>query len=93
MQKTLQKAKKKFKEDIYIKKMKNSKSIVQNNETTLTPLPVLKSFKIDYSKVKSLEQLIDILKTINLSIHWYDDECPEQFKDLYEKGLLKEVDY
>ena len=50
-----------------------------------------KKFKIDYSKVKSLEQVIDILKAMDLSIHWYNDNCPEQFKDLYEKGLLVEV--
>lgn len=50
-----------------------------------------KKFKIDYSKVKSLEQVIDILKGIDISIHWYNDNCPEQFNDLYEKGLLIEV--
>lgn len=52
---------------------------------------IQKKFKIDFSKVESLEQIIDILKAMNLSIHWYNDNCPEQFKDLYEKGLLVEV--
>lgn len=52
---------------------------------------IQKSFKIDYTKVKSLEQVIDILKAMDLSIHWHTDDCPEQFKDLYEKGLLLEV--
>jgi hypothetical protein len=50
-----------------------------------------KRFKIDFSKVELLEQVIDILKSMDLSIHWYNDNCPEQFKDLYEKGLLVEV--
>lgn len=52
---------------------------------------IQKKFKIDYSKVESLEQVINILKAMDLSIHWYNDNCPEQFKDLYEKGLLVEV--
>lgn len=52
---------------------------------------IQKKFKIDFSKVESLEQVIDILKAMDLSIHWYNDNCPEQFKDLYEKGLLIEV--
>lgn len=52
---------------------------------------IQKKFKIDFSKVESLEQVIDILKAMDLSIHWYSDNCPEQFKDLYEKGLLIEV--
>ena len=52
---------------------------------------IQKKFKIDFSKVESLEQVIDILKAMDLSIHWYNDNCPEQFKDLYEKGLLVEV--
>lgn len=75
--------------------MKNSKSKVQKSEVVKSDIRSsfrLKSFKIDYSKVKSLEQLIDILKKINLSVHWYDDGCPEQFKDLYEKGLFKQVE-
>jgi hypothetical protein len=46
---------------------------------------------IDFSKVESLEQVIDILKGMDISIHWYNDNCPEQFKELYEKGLLVEV--
>lgn len=52
---------------------------------------IQKKFKIDFSKVESLEQVIDILKAMDLSIHWYNDNCPEQFKDLYQKGLLIEV--
>lgn len=79
--------------------MKNSKFGVQNNGTTgfafvksdNTLSIIQKKFKIDYSKVESLEQVIDILKAMDLSIHWYNDNCPERFKDLYEKGLLIEV--
>ena len=79
--------------------MENSKFGVQNNGTTGFTLvqtdytiPIIqKKFKINYSKVETLEQVIDILKAMDLSIHWYNDNCPKQFKDLYEKGLLVEV--
>jgi len=80
--------------------MKNSKFGVQENGTTgmtfvksdNTLSIIQKKFKIDYSKVESLEQVIDILKAMDLSIHWYNDNCPEQFKELYEKGLLVKVE-
>jgi len=79
--------------------MENSKFGVQNNGTTgvsfvssdNTLSIVQKKFRIDYSKVETIEQVIDILKAMDLSIHWYNDNCPEQFKELYEKGLLIEV--
>lgn len=79
--------------------MKNSKFGVQENGTAEmtfvksdnTLSIIQKKFKIDFSKVESLEQVIDILKAMDLSIHWYNDNCPEQFKDLHEKGLLIEV--
>lgn len=66
----------------------NNLALVKSDNTLSI---VQKKFKIDYSKVESLEQVIDILKAMDLSIHWYNDNCPEQFKDLYEKGLLIEV--
>ena len=79
--------------------MEKIKFIAQENGTTVSSFVksdntlsiIQKKFKIDYSKVESLEQVIDILKSMDLSIHWYNDNCPEQFKDLYEKGLLVEV--
>jgi hypothetical protein len=47
------------------------------------------TFKIDFDKVKSLEDVIIILKSLDMSINWYSDDCPSQFKEIYEKGLLK----
>ena len=60
-----------------------------NSDNTLSIIQ--KKFKIDYSKVESLEQVLEILKAMDLSIYWYNNNCPEQFKELYEKGLLVEV--
>lgn len=79
--------------------MENSKLEDQEKRTTecvpyiksKDPLSLIqRSFKIDFSKVETLEHVIDILKALNLHIYWCNDNCPEQFKDLYEKGLLIE---
>jgi len=79
--------------------MENSKFDVQKNgsnnltfvKSDNTLSIIQKKFRINYSKIESLEQVIDILKAMDVSIHWYNDNCPEQFKDLYDKGLLLEV--
>ena len=79
--------------------MEKSKFGVQNNGSAGISLVkpnntisiIQKKFRIDYSKVESLEQVIDILKAMDISIYWFSDNCPENFKDLYEKGLLVEV--
>lgn len=49
-----------------------------------------KSFDIDYSKIKTIEDVIVVLKSLNISIDWHQEECPEQFKEIYEKGFLIE---
>jgi hypothetical protein len=66
---------------------------MENNELNETGTIKIyqKKFDIDFSKVKTLEDVILILKRMGLSVHWYTDTCPEQFQELYEKGLLKEV--
>ena len=50
-----------------------------------------KRFKIDFTKVTTLQDTIAILKALDLHISWYWDEIPEQFKELHEKGMLIEI--
>lgn len=50
-----------------------------------------RKFEIDFSKVETLEDVKMVLKAMQLTIFWYQDECPPQFTELYEKGFLKEV--
>lgn len=69
----------------------NGTENVTSMKTDNTLSTTTKIFKIDFSKVESLEQIIWILKSMNLSITWYSDNCPEQFKDLYEKDLLIQI--
>ena len=49
-----------------------------------------KHFKIDFDKVKTLDDVFLILKSMNISCHWYQETCPEQFQEIYNKGLLIE---
>ena len=51
-----------------------------------------RKFEIDFSKVTELSDIIKVLKGMNITIWWYQEECPEQFKELYEGGYLKEVE-
>jgi hypothetical protein len=47
-------------------------------------------FKIDWDHVQSLDDLIVIMKAMDIAIHWYSEECPERFKEIYDKGFLIE---
>lgn len=47
-------------------------------------------FKLDLTKVKTLEDVIDILEAMDMSVQYWDT-CPEQFTKIYEKGFLKEI--
>ena len=50
-----------------------------------------KHFKIDFDKVKTLDDVILILKAMDIHVHWYQETFPpEQFKEIYDKGLLIE---
>jgi hypothetical protein len=56
----------------------------------LTSGIINKQYEVDFDKVKSIDDVIVILKAFNLIVHWYSEECPKQFKEIYEKGFLKE---
>lgn len=49
---------------------------------------ILKSYKIDFSKVNDISDIITILKGLNINITLYDDE--DTLKEL--KPYLKEID-
>jgi hypothetical protein len=50
-----------------------------------------RQFKIDWDQVQSLDDLIAVMKAIELTIYWYSEECPERFKEVYDKGFLIEI--
>ena len=62
------------------------------NETTNTlKLDTGRKFKINFTKVTSVEDVVEILKSMDLTIFWYDGTIPEKFKYLFDNELLIEV--
>jgi len=51
----------------------------------------MKRYEIDFDKVKSLKDVIDILKDLNIQMEWDKKEQPDKFKLLNAKGMLKEI--
>lgn len=49
-----------------------------------------KQFHIDWDKIKTLEDVLAVLKAMQFVVDWYQEECPPQFREIYEKGFLKE---
>jgi hypothetical protein len=45
-------------------------------------------FKVDFSKVKTLDDIIVILKAMDLTVSWYTKTIPEKFQDIHNKGFL-----
>ena len=51
----------------------------------------MKRYEIDFNKVKSLKDVIDILKDLNIQMEWDSKEQPDKFKLLRSKEMLKEI--
>lgn len=49
-----------------------------------------KTFVLDYDKIKTIEDVVDVLKGLAPEFVWYTDQMPEQFKHLHEKEFLIE---
>ena len=62
--------------------MENEKVVVKE---------ALKTFEVDFDKVKTIEEVVVVLKSMSLRVYWYQENCPEKFKEIYEKGFLKVV--
>lgn len=51
---------------------------------------VEKTYVLDYSKIKTVKDVVDVLKGLAPEFQWYSDKMPEQFKHLHEKDFLIE---
>jgi len=51
---------------------------------------ITKQYEIDYDKIKDLDDVVVLFRAMNFTLSWYSEECPDQFKEIYEKGFLKE---
>ena len=57
----------------------------------IAPEPkVEKTFVLDYDKIKTIEDVVDVLKALQPQFQWYTNQMPEQFKTLHEREFLIE---
>jgi sporulation protein YlmC with PRC-barrel domain len=50
----------------------------------------VKQYEIDFDKIKSIDDVVVIFRAMKVTLNWYSEECPDLFKEIYEKGFLKE---
>jgi sporulation protein YlmC with PRC-barrel domain len=50
----------------------------------------VKKYEIDFDKIKSIDDILVVFRAMKVTLNWYSEECPDQFKEIYEKGFLKE---
>jgi sporulation protein YlmC with PRC-barrel domain len=78
--------------NLKINKMENQDEKTLEFSATNLPLKIFnRQFKIDWDHVQSLDDLIVVLKAMDITIHWHSKECPERFKEIYDKGFLIET--
>jgi hypothetical protein len=71
--------------------MKTARKIKSEKLNSLWEETIIKKqYEIDFDKIKSLDDVIVLLRAMNVTLNWYSEECPAQFKEIYEKGFLKE---
>ena len=48
-------------------------------------------FEIDTDKIETLDDVREVIKAMQMVIYFYGEECPDKFKTLLERNLLKEI--
>jgi hypothetical protein len=71
-----------------MKTAKKNKS--EKLDNILVSTIITKQYEIDFDKIKSLDDVIVLFRAMNVTLNWYSEECPTRFKEIYEKGFLKE---
>jgi hypothetical protein len=59
-------------------------------DNLLAATVINKQYEIDYDKIKDLDDVVVLFRAMKVTLNWYSEECPDQFKEIYEKGFLKE---
>jgi hypothetical protein len=71
--------------------MKTARKIKSEKLNSLWEETIIKKqYEIDFDKIKSLDDVIVLLRAMNVTLNWYSEECPARFKEIYGKGFLKE---
>jgi hypothetical protein len=72
--------------------MKTAKKIKSEKlDNILVSTIITKQYEIDFDKIKSIDDILVVFRAMKkVTLKWYSEECPTQFKEIYEKGFLKE---
>jgi hypothetical protein len=71
--------------------MKTARKIKSEQlDSILEETIITKQYEIDYDKIKDLDDVVVLFRAMKVTLNWYSEECPDQFKEIYEKGFLKE---
>ena len=68
-----------------------ARRILDNSTYGLSALPLevdLKSFTIDFDRVKTFEDVVCVLKGMQLHLTFDPNDVPPVFKEMYERGFL-----
>ena len=72
--------------------MEEENLILKTDTSNTGILPLTnRRFEINFNKVQTIDDIKIVLKAMHLSICWYSNECPEDFKEIYDKGFLIEI--
>jgi hypothetical protein len=75
------------KEVDYIADWYNGEVSYNKPMTAILSIPQFKQYEIDYDKVKTLDDVINILRVMNIKYHYKPDMTPEELRP-----FLKESD-
>ena len=65
---------------------------IDEMEKALEPAQAIhKQFEIDTDKIETLDDVREVIKAMQMVIYFYGEECPDKFKTLLERNLLKEI--
>ena len=71
--------------------MKTARKIKSEKlDSILDETIIKKQYEIDFDKIKSIDDILVDFRAMKVTLNWYSEECPDQFKEIYEKGFLKE---
>ena len=71
--------------------MKTARKIKSEKlDSILDETIIKKQYEIDFDKIKSIDDILVVFRAMKVTLNWYSEECPDQFKEIYEKGFLKE---
>lgn len=63
---------------------------MSNEQQTIT-LKGPKTFKINFDKIKTIEDMVKVLKALNIVFSFHVEDCPDNFKELYDNDFLIEI--